>query len=201
MVQTCTDDLYGNAFTHTLTIAVAIFTSPSFSESYTRSYILRRALCKGRVHVCVGVLATRYYTRKTVECMLAGVHCTFDVRVNTSKHSAYAKFCIIRYTLLHHINICCHLMPHPTRALLTHPSLFAIANPDERIPGEQDEEVLTTEPGLTLQVHRRFFRARTLIRLGGSDNGRDLAQALTDFRWGDLVYHSLIFIVIFCVSV
>lgn len=40
----------------------------------------------------------------------------------------------------------------------------------------------TSEPGLRLQVYRRFFRERTLIRLGGSDNGRDLAQALTDLR-------------------
>lgn len=47
----------------------------------------------------------------------------------------------------------------------------------------QNAEVVTSEPGLTLQVHRRFFRARTLIKLGGSDNGRDLAQALTDLRY------------------
>lgn len=47
----------------------------------------------------------------------------------------------------------------------------------------QGVEVLTSEPGLKLQVYRRFFRARTLVRLGGSDNGRDLATALTDFRY------------------
>ncbi|CAM9838191.1 unnamed protein product [Scytosiphon promiscuus] len=42
-----------------------------------------------------------------------------------------------------------------------------------------DAEVHTSEPGLTLHVYRRFFRARTLIKLGGSDNSRDLGQALT----------------------
>lgn len=40
----------------------------------------------------------------------------------------------------------------------------------------------TSEPGLSLQVYRRFFRARTVVKLGGSDNGRDLAQALTGLR-------------------
>ncbi|CAM9746916.1 unnamed protein product, partial [Ectocarpus sp. 8 AP-2014] len=46
-----------------------------------------------------------------------------------------------------------------------------------KIPGAQ---VRTSEAGLSLEVFRRFFRAKTLVRLGGSDNGRDLAQTLTD---------------------
>lgn len=49
-------------------------------------------------------------------------------------------------------------------------------------PGEQGAQVRTSEAGLSLEVFRRFFRAKTLVRLGGSDNGRDLAQTLTDLR-------------------
>lgn len=47
---------------------------------------------------------------------------------------------------------------------------------------EQGAQVRTSEAGLSLEVFRRFFRAKTLVRLGGSDNGRDLAQTLTDLR-------------------
>lgn len=46
----------------------------------------------------------------------------------------------------------------------------------------QGAQVRTSEAGLSLEVFRRFFRAKTLVRLGGSDNGRDLAQTLTDLR-------------------
>ena len=46
----------------------------------------------------------------------------------------------------------------------------------------QGVEVYSSEPGLRLQVFRRFFRARTLVKIGGSDNSRDLAHALTELR-------------------
>lgn len=51
-----------------------------------------------------------------------------------------------------------------------------------RFGAMQGAEVHTSEPGLILHVYRRFFRARTLVRLGGSDNSRDLGQALTGLR-------------------
>lgn len=50
-------------------------------------------------------------------------------------------------------------------------------------PSNQGAQVVTSERGLSLQVYRRFFRAKTLIKLGGSDNSRDLAQTLTNFRY------------------